>query len=133
VEMVAFKQRPTRSAQRLRRNATEAEKRLWIHLSRRQLGRFKFSRQMPVGPFICDFLCREAKLVVEVDGGQHSAQHAADEARTRFLTREGYRVIRFWNNDVLENTDGVLANLLEAMRLCQPHPRPLPRAGGEQE
>ena len=70
---------------------------------------------MPVGPFICDFLCRERKLVVEVDGGQH-AESARDAKRTAFLEAEGYRVIRFWNNDVLENVEGVLQVIAEALK-----------------
>ena len=72
--MIRFRERPTRTAQKLRNTATDAEKKLWTHLSRRQLNGFKFSRQMPVGPYICDFMCREAKLVVELDGGQHDAR-----------------------------------------------------------
>ena len=79
----AFKPRPTARERELRNNATDAEKLLWRHLSRRQLGGYKFSRQMPVGPFVCDFMCREARLVVEADGGQHGA--ARDAARTRFI------------------------------------------------
>ena len=113
---ILFKARPTARAQRLRANATDAEKLLWRHLSRRQLGGFKFSRQMPVGPFICDFMCREAKLVVEVDGGQHDARAAADAVRTGLIEAEGYRVIRFWNHDVLANVDGVLQAILQALR-----------------
>jgi very-short-patch-repair endonuclease len=84
-------------------------------LSRRQLEGLKFSRQMPVGPYICDFMCRERKLIVEVDGGQH-AESQRDLARTTFLEAEGYRVIRFWNNDVLSNVDGVLTMISDALR-----------------
>ena len=127
--MVVFRNRPTLRAQELRRSATEAEKRLWTHLSRRQLAGYKFSRQMPIGPFICDFLCREAQLVVEVDGGQHDALDQAEQARTEYLNKEEYRVIRFWNHDVLQNTDGVLAMIRDALNT--PHPQPLPQAGGE--
>jgi very-short-patch-repair endonuclease len=105
--MPTFRPRPTNRAQQLRNNATEAERRLWRHLSRRQLGGFKFSRQMPVGPFVCDFLCRERKLIVEVDGGQHS-ESMRDVSRTAYLEAQGYQVIRFWNNDVLGNVEGVL-------------------------
>jgi very-short-patch-repair endonuclease len=112
--MPTFNPRPTRRAQQLRNNATDAERRLWRHLSRRQLHGFKFSRQMPVGPYICDFLCRDRKLVIEVDGGQH-ADSKRDDIRTDFLEAEGYRVIRFWNNDVLENMDGVLQTIAEEL------------------
>ena len=80
---------------------------MWRHLSRRQLDGFKFSRQMPVGPYICDFLCRERKLVIEVDGGQHAGSDR-DVIRTAYLEAEGFRVIRFWNDDVLGNLEGVL-------------------------
>jgi very-short-patch-repair endonuclease len=70
---------------------------------------------MPVGPFICDFLCRERKLVVEVDGGQH-AESSGDLVRTAFLEQQGYRVIRFWNNEVLENIDGVIRVIAEKLK-----------------
>ncbi|MGN6155785.1 MAG: endonuclease domain-containing protein [Sphingomicrobium sp.] len=113
--MPTFRQRPTRRAQQLRNDATDAERRLWRHLSRRQLHGFKFSRQMPVGPYICDFLCRDRRLVIEVDGGQH-ADSKRDEIRTDFLEAQGYRVIRFWNNDVLENVDGVLQAIAEELK-----------------
>jgi very-short-patch-repair endonuclease len=105
--MPTFRPRPTNRAQQLRNNATDAERRLWRHLSCRQLDGFKFSRQMPIDPFICDFLCRERKLIVELDGGQH-AESARDVSRTAYLEAQGYRVIRFWNNDVLGNVEGVL-------------------------
>ena len=108
--MPEFRPRPTNRAQELRNNATNAERRLWQHLSRRQLAGFKFSRQIPVGPFICDFMCRERKLIVELDGGQH-AESNCDAARTAFLESQGYRVVRFWNNDVLGNMDGVLQTI----------------------
>ena len=109
---------------------TRAEVLLWRHLSRRQLEGWKFSRQMPVvGPYICDFMCREARLVVELDGGQHDKRAAQDAVRTRAIEADGYRVIRFWNNDVLGSIEGVLAAIVEALE--EPHPRPLPQAGGE--
>ena len=114
-EMPEFRPRPTNRAQQLRNNATDAERRLWRRLSRRQLEGFKFSRQMPVGPFICDFFCRERKLIVELDGGQH-ANSAGDAIRTAFLEAEGYRVIRFWNNEVLGNMDGVRTAIGEALK-----------------
>ena len=128
--MPEFRPRPTRLAQRLRSSATDAERHLWRHLSRRQLGGYKFSRQMPVGPFICDFMCREARLVVEVDGGQHDRFEERDRQRTAFIESEGYRVIRFWNSEVLGSLDGVLVAILQALETA--HPQPLPQAGGEQ-
>ncbi|WP_235973746.1 endonuclease domain-containing protein [Parasphingopyxis marina] len=93
--MPEFKNRPTRRAQHLRNNATDAEQLLWRHLRRRQLEGFKFSRQMPVGPYVCDFLCREAKLAIELDGSQHHDRQAHDAGRTRYIERQGYRVLRF--------------------------------------
>ncbi len=123
--------RPTRFAQSLRNNATFAERHLWRHLSRRQLEGHKFSRQMPVGPVVCDFLCREARLVIEVDGGQHNDSRR-DQSRTAYLNAEGYRVIRFWNNDVMGNVEGVVEAIrAELGRQACPHPQPLPLAGGE--
>jgi very-short-patch-repair endonuclease len=132
--MPQFRPRPTKRAQRLRKNATDAERGLWRRLSKRQLGGFKFSRQMAVGPFVCDFLCRERGLVIEVDGGQHAERTAADEIRTAFLEQNGLTVLRFWNNDILQNTDGVLQVILaELERLPAKFARPpLPLAGGEE-
>jgi very-short-patch-repair endonuclease len=127
---ILFKPRPTARAQQLRNNATDAERHLWRHLSRRQLGGHKFSRQMPVGPFICDFMCREAALVVELDGGQHARDEARDSARTQYIEAEGFRVLRFWNNDVLGNTDGVLQAILRALKATPP---PAPPASGRGE
>lgn len=94
-------------ARGLRRNATHAEKRLWRAL-REQLPHAKFRRQVPHGPYFADFLSFAAKLIVEVDGGQHAEATQYDSARTRYLEAQGYRVVRFWNNEVLENMDGVL-------------------------
>ena len=115
--------RPTLRAQELRANPTEAERRLWRRLSARQCAHAKFSRQMPIGPYICDFLCRELMLVIEVDGSQH-AENPRDAVRTRYLEEQGYRVIRFWNNDVLSNSDGVLMTIAEAIRQSVPTPSP---------
>ncbi len=114
-------------AARLRRDRTEAEDRLWQVLRNRQLGGFKFRFQASIFPFVADFLCVEAGLIVEVDGGQHS--EAADARRTACFEGSGYRVIRFWNNEVIENLDGVAATILEALlatekkkTLTQPSP-----------
>jgi very-short-patch-repair endonuclease len=124
--MAQFSPRPTRVAQILRNNATDAEKCLWCRLSRRQLGGFKFSRQMPVGTYICDFMCREAQLVIELDGGQHDARAPLDRKRTSYIESQGYRVLRFWNNDVLGNVDGVLTVISDVLRGLElsPHPHP---------
>jgi len=99
-----------RHASTLRRNQTDAEERLWAHLRNRRLGGFKFRRQATVGFHVADFLCPEKRLIVELDGGQHSEE--ADARRTARLEALGYRIIRFWNNEVLGNTDGVLQVIL---------------------
>lgn len=96
----------TTRPRQLRRNATDAENRLWYVLRNRSLGGWKFLRQFPVGPYIADFVCREAALIVEIDGSQH-ADNANDFIRTKYLNAEGYGVLRFWNGDVLQNRDAV--------------------------
>jgi very-short-patch-repair endonuclease len=98
----------TSVARRLRRNATDTERRLWSHLRRRQLDGHRFRRQVPIGPYVVDFACLERRLLIEVDGGRHEAAVDSDASRTAWLKGRGYRVLRFWNNDVLENADGVL-------------------------
>jgi very-short-patch-repair endonuclease len=100
--------RLTPIARRLRRNRTDAEDRLWYHLRNRQLEGAKFRFQSPVAGFVADFLCVEARLIVELDGGQHGERIEQDAERTRALEAAGYTVMRFWNNDVLANTEGVL-------------------------
>jgi len=103
----------TTHARTLRRNSTDAELRLWSRLRGRQLHGARFRRQQPIGPYIVDFYCAEANLIIEVDGGQH-----ADDgpARTQWLEHKGYRVVRFWNNDVLANTDGVMEFIASVLR-----------------
>ena len=128
--MPTFKPRQTLLAQKLRNEATSAERLLWRYLSKRQLGGYKFSRQMPVGPFICDFMCRKARLIVEVDGGQHDAREPLDRKRTEYLEAEGYAVIRFWNNEVTGNTEGVLLAILDKLASAPP---PAPPASGRGE
>ena len=98
-------------ARALRRNQTEGERLLWNHLRGRRFHGLKFKRQVPVGRYVADFLSVEAKLIVELDGGQHAEQAAADAARTAVLEAHGYLVVRFWNNDVLSNIAGVLQEL----------------------
>ena len=114
--------RNTPRARSLRNNPTQAEKRLWAALSARKTAGVRFNRQVQIGPFSCDFVARSIKLVIEVDGGQH-ADDSADKARTRFLEARGYRVIRFWNNDVLGNLDGVVAEI-ERVLADRPSPNP---------
>lgn len=107
--------RLTPVARKLRRNQTEAEKRLWWHLRARQLEGAKFVRQFPIGPHIADFACRDAHLAIELDGGQHS--EAADAPRTAVIETFGYRIIRFWNHDVLANTEGVIEAIRHELRI----------------
>jgi very-short-patch-repair endonuclease len=104
----------TTRARRLRRDRTDAEAKLWAALRDRGLDGHKFRRQRPVGEAYSDFVCIERRLIVEVDGGQHAGS-AKDAARTVRLGAEGYRVIRFWNNEVLSDLDGVLTEILRAL------------------
>ena len=108
--------RLTSIAQNLRREPTDAAIRLWSRLRAKQLG-VQFTREFQIGTAIADFVCRRAKLVIEVDGGQH-ADSPTDEARTRMIESYGYRVIRFWNNEVLQNTDGVILRITEELALA---------------
>lgn len=100
-------------ARGLRRNATDAEQRLWSAL--RQMPGMKFRRQVPHGPYVADFLCFSGRLIIEVDGGQHAERAEADALRTRYFEEQGYRVIRFWNHDVLENVEGVAEVITRAL------------------
>jgi len=102
-------------ARTLRRDATDAERQVWRSLRSGALAEFGFRRQVPIGPFIADFACHKAKLVIEIDGGQHDLDSPEEIGRTRFLNAEGYRVIRFWNNDVLANPEGVYRVICEAL------------------
>ncbi len=122
--------RPTKRAQSLRNSATDQERLLWLELRKSRFGGHKFSRQIPIGPYICDFVCRRQKLVIELDGGQHSANVAADASRTRFIESAGYRVVRFWNHEVMENLEGVLLAIGGALA-AGPPPDPLPAGEGE--
>jgi very-short-patch-repair endonuclease len=117
-------------ARRLRENQTDVESKLWSRLRGRQLRGGKFRRQHPIGPFIVDFCCIERGLVVELDGGQHAERNVAGERRTRLLERFGYRVLRFWDNDVLTNLDGVLERISEVLE--GPHPCSLPKRAREE-
>jgi len=102
-------------ARSLRRATTPAESKLWSKLRNRQLGGFKFTRQEPIGPYYVDFVCRERRLIVELDGGQH-AESDADQGRDSDLCALGYRVIRIWNNEVTENINGVLQFLVSELQ-----------------
>lgn len=116
------------TARRLRKNPTDAETRLWSRLRRKKLDGRRFRRQAPLGPYVADFVCFEARLIVEVDGGQH-AERAADAKRTAWLEGQGHRVLRFWNNDVLGNIEGVVEAIRTALVGHSPpakHPPPQP-------
>ncbi|MBO9579974.1 MAG: DUF559 domain-containing protein [Sphingobium sp.] len=119
--------RYTDLARNLRNNATDAERVLWNALSNRKVGGVRFNRQVCVGPYVCDFVARTPRLIVEVDGGQH-AINGGDAERTARLESQGYRMLRFWNHDVLTNVEGVVAEVANALRAL---PQPLPPAGGE--
>ena len=97
---------PNANARRLRSDMTDAERRLWALLRGRRLQSYKFRRQHPVGPFIADFVCVADRLIIEADGGQH-ADNPSDRRRTAWLARNGWRVLRFWNNEILINPHGV--------------------------
>ena len=104
-----------RNGRILRKNMTPAEQRLWKHLRGKQLGGYRFRRQQPLGAYILDFICVESKLVIEIDGGQHATQIPYDEARTQYLQKLGFTVIRFWNNEVLQQTEAVLSAILHKL------------------
>jgi very-short-patch-repair endonuclease len=118
-------------ARQLRRDQTDAEKRLWARLRSCQLNGFKFRRQFVIGPFITDFCCFECRLIVELDGGQHADKTPADETRSTFLCSRGYSVLRFWDNEVLRNMDAVLQRIAQVLgesnKHRNPHPFPLPQ------
>ena len=102
---------PIERARELRRDATDAERRLWSALRDHRLRGYRFRRQHLIGDFIVDFACTRHRLIIEADGGQH-AENEADLRRTAWLEVEGWRVLRFWNNDVLANTEGVVQTIL---------------------
>ncbi|SMC39477.1 endonuclease domain-containing protein [Rhizobium sp. RU36D] len=104
----------TAQALRLRQDETDAEYRLWGHLRNRVLNGHKFNRQIPLGPYVADFLCREKRLVVEIDGSQH-ADSLSDKVRTGWLNDNGYSVIRFWNDEVLKERRAVLETILAVL------------------
>jgi len=130
--MRGHNEKSIRIARKLRANQTDAETVLWNGIRNRQIDGHKFVRQQPISGYICDFVCREKMLVIEVDGGQHN-ESKADEIRDRRLKEEGYKVIRFWNNDVLGNIEGVLTAIQIELRGESPSPQPSPRKSGERE
>ena len=113
----------------LRHVMTDAEQRLWRHLRMHQMARFKFRRQHPVDGYILDFACIELMLAIELDGGQHADAIEADTIRTQALNQAGWKVLRFWNNDVLTNTEGVLLRIYSDIGEISPHPSLPPKKG----
>ena len=112
-------------AKALRSNQTDAEQRLWYHLRAHRFMDLKFKRQKPIGRYIVDFVCRERCLIVELDGGQHADTLLKDQRRDAWLRGQGYTVLRFWNNDVMQQ----LENVLEQIRLAALSPTPSPASG----
>lgn len=115
--------RLTRLARQLRGSATDAERMLWRLLRAHRFDGYKFRRQQPLGRYIVDFVCFDAKLVIELDGGQHADTIESDRARDAWLQSEGYRVVRIWNNELFENKAGVMDKIMEMLTLS---PTPLP-------
>ncbi len=114
--------RLTPVARKLRRASTDAEYRLWYFLRSRRLDGAKFVRQFPIGPYIADFACRDARLAIELDGGQHN--EAIDAPRTQIIEAFGYRIIRFWNNEVFENLEGVIETIQRELAIARNSPLP---------
>jgi very-short-patch-repair endonuclease len=110
----------TTRSRALRHNSTDAERKLWQVLRSRQLAGVKFRRQVEIDGYVVDFLCPAKRLIIEVDGGQHTAER--DSRRTAYLESQGFRLIRFWNSDVLQNLDGVWATIETALETTPPHP-----------
>jgi very-short-patch-repair endonuclease len=117
-----------RRARKLRREMTEAEIRLWQMLRLRQTEGYRFRRQVPIGRFIADFVCHAARLIVEIDGGKHDLLSDEEMSRAQFLEGQGYRVLRFWNNEVLDNPEGVRSLIAETFTRSPP-PKPSPIKG----
>ena len=123
---------PNQRARVLRQRMTDAERLLWRHLRNRELGGWKFRRQYPVGSFIVDFICVEKNVVIEVDGGQHAENEEIDLQRSAYLNKMGYQVVRFWNNQVLQETEAVLEVVFAILangKQNSPSPQPSPPSG----
>jgi very-short-patch-repair endonuclease len=113
-----------KTARLLRINMTDAERKLWSLVRRKQLQGFRFRRQVPLGRYVADFACMSARLVIELDGGQHAARSEYDQHRTAWLNGNGFRVLRFWNDEVFTNADGVLETIRLALVDLPPQPSP---------
>ena len=122
----------TIKARELRKNLTETERFLWKHLRLRQLCGFKFRRQHPIGKYVADFVCLERRLIIELDGGQHSEQVAYDLERSTWLEAQGFSVLRFWNDQVFNDIETVKEVIVEALN-NPPHLSPPPQGGRRPE
>lgn len=120
----------TKRARSLRNCSTDAEKRLWSRLRMRQIHNHKFRRQFPLGKYFVDFVCLEARLIVEVDGGQHALRMEPDAQRSDWLIAQGFRVLRFWNTEVLQEAEAVVDVIASALRSRSTPTPALPRKGG---
>ena len=121
--------RGTDKARMLRTQSTDCEHELWRYRRNRGLAGYKFRRQFPIAGYVVDFVCLECRLVVELDGGQHAEQETYDRHRTKILKKNGYRVVRFWNNELLERRDDELSEILRHLEefVAPPSPQPLSR------
>ena len=111
-------------ARNLRKNMTDAENCMWYYLRNRRLGGYKFVREQVIGKYIVDFVCREKKLIIEVDGGQHMTAAAYDQQRTKDLEAIGYQIVRVWNNEVYKNIRGVMEHILNLLESVPPDKKP---------
>lgn len=124
---VIMKKNFSEIAKELRKGSTKAEKLLWRRLNSRQLEGFKFRRQQPIGQYIVDFVNFETKLIIELDGGQHATQKDKDNKRDNWFEQQGFEILRFWDNEIFENLQGVLEHVRS--RLLAPSPTPPTRGG----
>ena len=113
-------------ARMLRKNMTDVEKLLWKHLRQKQLNGFKFRKQSPIGPYVADFVSFDRKLIIELDGGQHASQNTYDSKRDKWFQSQGFKTLRFWNNEVLQNLEGIKTVILKSL---SPHLVPPPQGG----
>ena len=123
-----MKERLLKFAKGMRHQPTNAETLIWTALRGARLQGFKFKRQQPIGTYIVDFVCFEHSLIIEIDGGQHGDEVSKDRERSNWLRRQGFRVLRFWNNEVMERKDDVLESIIRALRE-NPSPQPLSHKG----
>ncbi len=111
---VEVKNKTTTIARTLRRNSTDAENLLWRQLRRKGLSGLKFRRQQPIDSYIVDLICFEKRIIIEIDGGQHALEREKDAERDNYLKRNGFKILRFWNNEVLQNMEGVLEEIMKS-------------------